>query len=87
MNWRTRIFVDRTDNEDTACIQGTRIPVSFILDTLSAGGTRKDILGRYPELSSEDISAALAYASDLVRETIPPMSAYVSSKFFRSFYT
>ena len=86
MSWRKRIFVDRSGDEDTACIQGTRVPVSLILDALAGGATRKNILTRFPELSAEDINAALAYASELVRETIPPMSAYVSSKFFRSFY-
>jgi uncharacterized protein (DUF433 family) len=45
------------------CIRGMRIRVKDILDLLSAGASRREILSDYPYLEDEDISAALAYAA------------------------
>lgn len=55
------------------CIRGTRIMVSVILDNLTAGMSRDEILKNYPTLQIEDIDAALAYASEVVRERIVPI--------------
>jgi len=55
------------------CIKGTRIMVSIILDNLTAGVSREEILKSYPTLQPEDIDAALAYASEVVRERIIPI--------------
>jgi len=55
------------------CIRGTRIMVSIILDNLTAGVSREEILKSYPTLQPEDIDAALAYASEVVRERIIPI--------------
>ena len=63
-----RILVDPKICHGTACISGTRIPVSVILDNLAEGTSREDILKSYPTLKSEDIDAALAYAALLTRE-------------------
>jgi len=63
-----RISVDPKTCHGTACISGTRIPVSVILDNLAEGTSREDILKSYPTLKSEDIDAALAYAALLTRE-------------------
>ena len=46
------------------CIRGMRITVSDILGWLASGMTEADILADYPDLTSEDIKAALAYAAD-----------------------
>ena len=43
-------------------IKGTRIMVSLILEWLEAGKTFEEIIGAYPQLSNEDISAAIRYA-------------------------
>ena len=48
-------------------IRGTRIPVSVILDSLAAGNSREDILREYPGLTNDDISAAIEYASRILR--------------------
>lgn len=53
-----------------ACIAGTRIPVSVILDNLAEGATPEEIIKSYPALSGEDIRAALEYAADLASERI-----------------
>jgi uncharacterized protein (DUF433 family) len=43
-------------------IEGTRIPVSVILEQLAEGETWDGILAGYPELTREDIHSALSYA-------------------------
>lgn len=63
-----RISVDPEVCHGEACIAGTRIPVSVILDNLAAGLSREDILKSYPSLSPPDIDAALAYAALLAKE-------------------
>ena len=70
MSWKDRISVDPTICHGKACIKGTRIMVSVILDNLAAGETRDRILASYPTLKKEDIEAALRYASEIVRERI-----------------
>lgn len=47
--------------------------VSVIVDNLSADVTRNEILKSYPTLHPEESDAALAYASEVVRERIIPM--------------
>lgn len=44
-------------------IKGTRIPVELILKMLSQGIATEEILGEYPQLTKEDIQAALAYGA------------------------
>lgn len=68
-NWRDRISVNSAICHGKACIRGTRILVSAIIDNLAAGATRDEILGSYPSLNQADIDAALAYAAELARES------------------
>jgi uncharacterized protein (DUF433 family) len=56
-----------------ACIKGTRIMVSIVLDCLAGGMTEEEILEDYPTLTPEGIRAALAYAALLAREEIRPL--------------
>lgn len=53
-------------------IRGTRIPVELILRKLSEQATLTDILDAYPQLTVEDIQAAIRYAADILahEETI-----------------
>lgn len=44
-------------------IAGTRVTVSEILEMLGAGMTEADIVEAFPNLSPEDVRAALAYAA------------------------
>ena len=46
-----------------ACVRGLRVRVSDILDMLSGGATREEILADFPYLEDDDISAALLYAA------------------------
>ena len=70
MDWRERISVDPLVCHGKACIKGTRIMVSVILDNLAAGVSPEEILKSYPSLSTEDIQAAIAYAAELARERV-----------------
>ena len=62
--FRSRISFDAGICGGRPCIRGMRIRVSDILDMLSAGATRQEILADYPYLEDEDISAALEYAAE-----------------------
>ena len=49
------------------CFVGTRIAVYDVLDYLASGMTEDQILSDFPELTSEDIRACLAFAADRER--------------------
>ncbi len=46
------------------CIRGMRISIYDILGWFASGMTNKEILDGYPELTNEDLTAALSYAAD-----------------------
>ncbi len=46
------------------CIRHMRIAVSDILGWLAAGQSHQEIIEDFPELTEEDICAAVAYAAD-----------------------
>ena len=68
MKWQDRISVDPQVCHGKACIRGTRVMVSVILDNLVDGTSRDEILKGYVSLVGEDIDAAIGYAAELVRE-------------------
>ena len=63
-----RISVDPNICSGKPCIRGTRIMVKNILGMLAGGYNQERILELYPELVSEDISAALEYAIRVIDE-------------------
>ena len=68
------LFHDRIEINPRVCngkavIHGTRIPVSVVLDQIANGESWDDIMRGYPELSKEDIQAALLYASAMLDRT------------------
>ena len=75
MNWREYITVDPNVCHGHACIKGTRIMVSVVLDNLAAGVPQEDILRSYPSLDRESIRAAVAYAAELARERVVDLPA------------
>ena len=68
MNWRERITVDPAVCHGKACIRGTRVMASVILDNLAAGISIEELLQSYPSLSRDDVLAAMAYAAELARD-------------------
>lgn len=75
MDWHTYITVDPNICHGQACVAGTRIPVSVVLDNLAAGVSDTEIIASYPRLSSEAIQACIAYAADLAREEVVGLPA------------
>jgi len=75
MEWREHITVDPAVCHGQACIRGTRIPVSVVLDNLAADGGTEELLASYPGLSAEGVRAALAYAADLASERVLALPA------------
>jgi len=75
MNWQDYITVESTVCHGNACIKGTRVMVSVVMDNLAAGLTVDDIIRSYPSLRREAVQAAIAYAAELTRERIVAMSA------------
>lgn len=78
MDWRKRITTDPKICHGRACIKGTRIMVSVILDNLAAGLSNEEIIAGYPSLKSDDILAAINYAAEISKERIIPLSKKVS---------
>ena len=70
MNWRDYITVDPNVCHGKACIKGTRIMVSVVLDNLAAGLRPDEIVRSYPSLTREAVQAAVAYAAELARERV-----------------
>ncbi len=75
MNWRDYITVDPAVCHGKACIKGTRIMVSVVLDNLAAGLTPDEIQHSYPSLNREAVQAAIAYAAELTRERVVALPA------------
>lgn len=78
MDWKDHIVTDPSICHGKACIKGTRIMVSVILDNLATGMTIDDIIQSYPSLTKDNILAAITYAADLSKERIVPISKKVS---------
>ena len=70
MEWQDRITVSPDVCHGKACIQGTRIMVSVVLDNLAAGLTAAEIIQSYPSLTEADLQAAMSYAAELARERV-----------------
>lgn len=77
MRWQDHIIVDPAVCHGKACIKGTRIMVSVVLDNLAAGLSPEEIIRSYASLNEQDIRAAIAYAAELGRERVVALPAAV----------
>jgi len=75
IDWQAYISVDPAVCHGKACIKGTRVMASVVLDNLAAGIAPEEILRSYPSLSREAIQAAIAYAAELARERVVALPA------------
>jgi uncharacterized protein (DUF433 family) len=73
MDWRKYVTVDPKICHGKACIKGTRIMVSVILDNLASGLTPEEIAQSYPSVSVEAVHAAIVYAAELAKERVVSM--------------
>lgn len=70
IQWQDRITIVPDIHHGDPCIKGTRIPVAIILGSLADGMTPEEIREAYPQLTIEDIQAALAYAAEVLYQDI-----------------
>ena len=63
-DYRQQITIDPGVRGGKPCIRRMRITVYDVLSWLASGMSTDDILREYPELTIEDIHAALAFAAD-----------------------
>ena len=65
-----RITVEPGKRSGKPCIRGLRITVSDILEYLASGMTEAEIVADFPDLSSDDIRACLAFAAERERRLL-----------------
>lgn len=76
MSIQSRIVLDAAVLAGKPVIRGTRLAVDFIIGLMADGWSEADILRNYPGIASEDISACLAYARDMLQsEKVYPSAA------------
>jgi uncharacterized protein (DUF433 family) len=68
MNWQDRIATDPGVLAGKAAIKGTRLAVEFLIELLAEGWTTEQILHNYPQLTAEDLQAALHYAAEALKQ-------------------
>ena len=52
------------------CVKGTRIPVYLLLEKMAAGESFETLLAAYPQLTTDDLRACLAYAAALAADEV-----------------
>ena len=73
-SYMDRIVVDQDIMVGKPVIKGTRIPVDAILQRIADGFSIEDILEEYPNLTKEDVKAAIMYSTQIVKsENIIPV--------------
>ena len=73
MDYEKIIVIEPGKRGGKPTIRGLRITVSDVLDYLASGMTEAQILSDFPELTSEDIRACLAFAADRERRLWSPV--------------
>lgn len=71
----TRITVSSDQMGGAPCIRGLRVPVSTVVDMVADGMTVAEIVEAYPDLEPDDVTEALRYAAEAVRERELPLAA------------
>jgi uncharacterized protein (DUF433 family) len=67
MDYTGRITIEPDKRSGQPCIRGLRMTVRDVLEYLAGGMSVDDILADFPDLTSEDIRACLAFAADRER--------------------
>ncbi|MEO6244943.1 MAG: DUF433 domain-containing protein [Opitutaceae bacterium] len=67
MNYQDLITIEADKRGGKPCIRGLRITVYDVLDYLAGGMSVEEILADFPDLTREDIMAAIAFAADRER--------------------
>jgi uncharacterized protein (DUF433 family) len=64
MDYRSVITIEPGKRGGKPCIRGMRITVGDVLGWLAAGMSHAEIKEDFPEITDDDIRAALAFAAD-----------------------
>ena len=70
MNYQDIITVEPGKRGGQPCIRGLRITVYDVLSYLASGMSEDEIISDFPDLTRDDIRAALSYAADRERKTV-----------------
>ena len=70
MENESRIISDHAIMLGKPVVKGTQITVESILEKMAAGETLEELSEAYPNLTSEDIQAALAFAAKALRSDV-----------------
>lgn len=68
MNYQDYITIEPDKRGGKPCIRGLRITVYDVLDYLASDMTEAEILEDFPDLTTEDLKACLAFAADRERK-------------------
>ena len=63
----SRIKTDPAILGGKPCIRGTRLSVEFILELMASGATTQSIATAYPQVSQDDVAAAVQSAAHYLR--------------------
>jgi uncharacterized protein (DUF433 family) len=66
----SRIVTDPHILGGKPCIRGTRLSVEFLLELIASGATQAEIVQAYPQLSVDDIAAAVRYAARVLKDDV-----------------
>jgi uncharacterized protein (DUF433 family) len=74
MDYKEIITIDPAKRGGKPCIRGLRITVYDVLEYMASGMTGEQIIKDFPDLTTEDLRACLAFAADRERRlvSIPP---------------
>jgi uncharacterized protein (DUF433 family) len=74
MDYRRVITIEPGKRGGKPCIRGLRITVYDVLDYLASGMSEAQILRDFPDLTTDDLRACLAFAADRERklDSVPP---------------
>jgi uncharacterized protein (DUF433 family) len=68
MDYSKIITIEPGKRSGKPCIRGMRMTVTDVLEYLAGGMSEGEILAEFPDLTSEDIRACLAFAADRERK-------------------
>lgn len=74
MRWQDYISSNPEICHGKACIKGTRVMATVILDSLAEGMEIEEVVKSYPSVSREAVEATLHYAAELAKERLVPLS-------------
>jgi len=69
-----RITVDPAVMGGLPCIRGLRVPVATVVTMVADGMSAQEIIAELPYLQAGDVSEALRFAAEAVRERALPLT-------------